>query len=187
MCKLFNRQTVKVSYRYMPIMAQAISRHNKTVLKDTSVNTQQAGCNCVDGPGKCPVQGNCKAKAVVYSACIKETQSGKVETYAGLTSRAFKTRFNEHNRNMNNPADRTKSKLSAHTWDLKDKGIDYDIKWKLLDRAPTYNPTTKKCRLCLKEKFYIMYHSGGSTLNKRNEVFNTCRHRTQNLLTNVKT
>ena len=88
---------------------------------------------------------------------------------------------------MNNPANRTKSKLSAHTWDLKDKGIDYDIEWKLLDRAPTYNPTTKKCRLCLKEKFYIMYRKDNSSLNKRSEVFNTCRNRTQGLLTNVKT
>ena len=82
-------------------MAQAISRHNKTVVNDRQENNQQAGCNCVDGPGKCPVQGNCKAKAVVYSACVTETKSGKAETYVGLTSRAFKTRFNEHINNMN--------------------------------------------------------------------------------------
>ena len=118
---------------------------------------------------------------------VTETKSGKVETYAGLTCRTFKTRFNEHNNNMNNPGDRSKSKLSAHIWDLKDKGVNYEVKWKLLDRAPVFNPITKKCRLCLKEKFWIMYRKDSSSLNKRNEVFNTCRHRTQGLLANVKT
>ena len=177
--KLFNIQTVKMSYRCMPNMAQAISRHNKTVLKGTQENNPQPGCNCVDGPDKCPVQGKCKSTAVVYSACVTETQSGKVETYTGLTCRTFKTRFNEHNNNMSNPGDRSKSKLRAHIWDLKDKEINYEVKWNLLDRAPVFNPITKKCRLCLKEKFWIMYRKDSSSLNKRNEVFNTCKHRTQ--------
>jgi hypothetical protein len=88
---------------------------------------------------------------------------------------------------MNNPGDRSKSKLSAHIWDLKDKGVNYEVKWKLLERAPVFNPITKKCRLCLKEKFWIMYRKDSSSLNKRNEVFNTCMHRTQGLLANVKT
>ena len=88
---------------------------------------------------------------------------------------------------MRKPGNRIKTKLSSHVWELKDRGINYDIKWKLLERAPTFNPVTKKCRLCLKEKYFIMYRKENSTLNKRSEVFNTCRHRTQSLLTNVKT
>ena len=189
--KLFNRQTVKLSYRCMPNMAQKISRHNAKVLKDDLQAQQPMGCNCDNGPeigpAFCPVQGECKTKSVVYQATVKETNSDKTETYTGLTSRPFKTRYNEHLNDSRNPANRIKTKLSSHLWNLKDNGRDYEITWKLLERAPTHNPITKKCRLCLKEKFYIMYHSGGSTLNKRNEVFNTCRHRTQNLLTNVKT
>ena len=47
--------------------------------------------------------------------------------------------------------------LSTHIWELKDQGLDYNISWKILDRGKTYNPVTKKCLLCLKEKFYIMY------------------------------
>ena len=127
----------------MPNMAQAISRHNKTVLKGNQEINPQPGCNCLDGPDKCPVQGKCKSTAVVYSASVTETQSGKVETYAGLTSRTFKTRFNEHNNNMNNPGDRSKSKLSAHVWDLKDRGISYEVKWKLLD-SPQFSTPSRK-------------------------------------------
>ena len=41
--KLFSRQTVKISYKCMPNMAQAISRHNKTVLKGIQENNPQPG------------------------------------------------------------------------------------------------------------------------------------------------
>ena len=60
----------------------------------------------------CP--GQMQGHSFVYSACVTETQSGKVKTYTGLTIRTFKTIFNEHNIDMNNPGGRTKSKVSAH-------------------------------------------------------------------------
>ena len=71
-------------------------------------------------------------------------------------------------------------------WDLRDRNVDFELKWDFIDRAPPFNPITRKCRLSLKEKYHIMYNLDASTLNKRNEVFNTCRHRTQKLLINVK-
>ena len=87
---------------------------------------------------------------------------------------------------MNNPGNKGTS-LSTHILELKDKGTDYDVEWDFIDRAPSFNPITRKCRLCLKEKFHIMYSKEGSTLNKRQEIFNTCRHRKQKLLQYVKT
>ena len=38
------------------------------------------------------------------------------------------------------------------------------------------------CRLCLKEKFFIMFAPATASLNKRNEVYNSCRHRASKLL-----
>ena len=124
---------------------------------------------------------------MVYEATVVETVSGKFETYTGLTYRTFKERFNEHNNDMRKPDNRLKSRLVSHVWELKDNGTDYTVNWKLLERAPAFNPITKKCRLCLKEKYFIMYRSNSSSLNKRSEVFNTCRHRTQGLLSKAKT
>ena len=72
-------------------------------------------------------------------------------------------------------------------WNLKEEDKDYEIKWNLVEKGAYFNPTSKKCGICLKEKFYIMYDRGGSSLNKREEVFNTCRHRKQKLLMNVTT
>jgi hypothetical protein len=85
--KLFNRQTVKISYKCMPNMAQAVARHNVKVLKEDQRVEEQPGCNCEGGQASCPVQGSFKTKVVVYETAITETVSGKKETYCGLTCR----------------------------------------------------------------------------------------------------
>ena len=41
----------------------------------------------------------------------------------------------------------------THLRKLKDLNKNYDMKWNILDRAPDFNPVTRKCRLCLKEIF----------------------------------
>ena len=135
----------------------------------------------------CPVGGKCRTDCVVYRATITETNSGQVETYTGMTARQFKDRWREHKSDIRNPSTNKPTRLSAHIWKLKEKNIDFDIGWEILERASDYNPTTKKCRVCLKEKYFIMYDRPGSTLNKRQEVFNTCRHRKKKLLENFKT
>ena len=106
--------------------------------------------------------------------------------YRKVVYSGFKDRLYEHTTNMNNKHQK-QTKLSSHVWKLKDRGKDYTIKWRILDRAATFNPITRKCRVCLKEKFYIMYDRAGSTLNKRHEVFNSCIHRCQKLLENFET
>ena len=76
--------------------------------------------------------------------------------------------------------------LSTHVWDLKNKNKDFDIKWSVIDRAKDYNPATKKCRLCLKEKFYIIFQPDGATLNLRSELFSSCRHKIWKTLSKLK-
>ena len=150
-------------------------------------NYLTCNCNCRNGPTACPVQGHCLTESVVYRATIKEVISGKVETYTGLTGNRFKDRWNKHRSDMRNVKDRHNTSLSAHAWELKDQNIDFDIKWDFIEKAPVFNPVTGKCRLCLKEKYHILYSNTSSTLNQRQEIFNTCRHRKQKLLANVKT
>ena len=102
-----------------------------------------------------------------------------------MTGRSFKDRWREHKHDIKAVSGRDKTRLSIHAWELKDSGTDFDVGWELVDRGATYNPTTKKCHVCLKEKYHIMYRRDGSTLNKRNEVFSRCRHMDQKRLTNV--
>ena len=75
--------------------------------------------------------------------------------------------------------------LSRQIWELKDKNENYDIVWSITDRAPTFNPITRACRLCLKEKYYIMFYPHLASLNERTEFFSTCRHRKQLLFENT--
>ena len=184
--KLFTRQTLKISYRCMPNMAQAVSGHNSKLLREDSQTEEQPGCNCRGGPLNCPVGGRCLTSNVVYEATVTETISGTKETYTGVTGRPFKKRLYEYKTDMKKVKNRTKSCLSAHVWSLKDEGTDFNVSWKLKDRATPYNPTTKKCRICLKEKYHILYKADGASLNKKSEIFNSCRHRKTKLLLYVK-
>ena len=118
-----------------------------------------------------PVGGQCKLKNVVYQAVVEESVSKKVETYTGLTYRSFKERHKEHMDDLADPAARSSSRLAGHVWGLKDKGLDFDISWRILAKAQPFNPVTRKCNLCLKEIHFIMFGRGTSTLNKRQEIF----------------
>ena len=69
------------------------------------------------------------------------------------------------------------TRLSSHVWKLKDQGSSYTISWHILSRASNYNPTSRMCRLCLKEKFLIKFAPATVSLNKRSEIFSSCRHR----------
>ena len=76
------------------------------------------------------------------------------------------------------------TELSNHTWELKEKNIEHTVSWKILDRAQPFNPTSRMCRLCLTEKYYLMFYPSGSTLNNRSEFYTACRHMAGKLISN---
>ena len=76
------------------------------------------------------------------------------------------------------------TKLSKHIWTLKDNNIEHFIFWCILSSHSPYNSSSKRCNLCLKEKFLIICRPELSTLNKRNELVSSCRHRNKALLRN---
>lgn len=79
---------------------------------------------------------------------------------------------------------RNSTELSKHIWTLKDNNIEHYISWRILSSHSPYNSSSKRCNLCLKEKFLIIYRPKLSTLNKRNELVSSCRHRNKALLRN---
>ena len=121
---------------------------------------------------------------MIYRAAVTTEDDEKTEFYVGLTSRPFKKRLYEHQGDKNNIARRTKTSLSKHIWNLKDNNREFQTNWDVIDKAPPYNPISRKCRLCLKEKFYIMHTPQNSTINQRNEIWTPCRHRFSGLLSN---
>ena len=58
---------------------------------------------------------------------------------------------------------------------------------KLSEYVPLTNPNSKRCLLCLNEKYKIATYKGNNLLNKRTEIINTCRHRSKYKLVNCET
>ena len=154
----------------------------RKVKKEKEEEVIGPGCNCQNHP--CPLETqNCQTNQVIYRATVTD-EDNKVNTYTGLTRNTFKKRFNGHTHTFNH-RDAPSTTLSSHVWRLKDQNKNFEINWKLVDRATDFNPTTRKCRLCLKEKFYIIFQPEGASLNKRSELFSACRHRLRLLLENT--
>ena len=107
------------------------------------------------------------------------------ETYTGLTSQTFKKRYYGHTSSFANRDSNSSTTLSSYIWDLKDLDLNYDISWSVIDRGKPFNPVTRRCNLCIKEKFHIIFQPEGASLNKRSELFSTCRHRKKKLLSNI--
>ena len=178
--KIFNRQTVKVSYCTTPNMSQIIAGKNKKVLQEERGGTDRK-CSC-PSTKTCPLDGKCLTENLVYQATVN-TPNSDPKTYIGLASTDFKKRLGVHREAFKDHTKTTiQTSLSRYVWDLKNQGSQPNITWKLIDRGKPFSPVTGVCQLCTKEKFYIMYKQEMAELNSRNEIFNHCRHMKSALL-----
>ncbi len=182
--KIFNRNTIKVSYGCMTNVKQAIDGRNKTILNNqTTAKRNEKQCNCRK-PQDCPVNGRCLNESVIYQATVKTDNGEPEQTYVGLTANSFKTRYANHKASFKNEKKKSNTELSKYIWKLKENNIEYRITWRILKRARAYNPESDRCNLYLWEKFFIIYKPQLSTLNKRNEFVTACRHSSKFILRN---
>ena len=104
--KIFNRNTIKVSYSCLPNLERIISSHNKYILRSSNTTaTLQKQCNCRDGAQTCPFHGHCLEKSVIYKAEVSTNihinsinPNGVAEKaeYIGLAANNFKERYSNH-------------------------------------------------------------------------------------------
>ena len=185
--KLFNRNNVKVSYSCMPSINSIITSHNKKVLTNKD-ESRVNGCNCRN-KDECPLNGNCLDKNVVYQAKVSViNRNQQVSNYVGVTENEWKDRSYKHKNSFKDRKKRNDTQLSNHIWNLKEKGIkmeDIVIEWKIIDHAAPYVNGSRKCNLCLTEKYHIIT-STDRLLNKRSELVSKCRHENKYYLMNVK-
>ena len=175
--KILNRNSIKVSYSCMPNIKSNISSHNHRVLKKAKASTNVKLCNCRD-KNECPLGGKCLTPSVVYKAAITTKDTAhQTKNYIGVTAGPFKERFNNHRKSINNFSYRKETELSKYAWELKEQGMQFDIKWSVIKRVPAYSAGGKSCELCLEEKLLILKSKKEQTLNKRSELFAKCRHK----------
>ena len=182
--KIFNKNTIKLSYSCTKNMNKIITSHNKKILsKDT---TETNNCNCKQKQN-CPLEGKCREKSVIYK-CTASVPNKPDKVYIGLTEGEFKTRHSGHKTTFKNEKYAKSTAISTYFWKTKEKEkTDPILKWSILKSVPAYSNITKRCLLCLQEKFEILsYKNQGELLNKRSELISKCRHQNKFVLQNLK-
>ena len=172
--RLFNRNTVKLSYSCTMNLDSIIKAHNAKILNKEEDNSSKNDktCNCRD-QAACPVGNNCLKNNVVYKATVQ--YEDKEQNYIGMTENTFKTRYTLHKASFKHSAKRKQTELSNLIWTLKDNGTEYKLTWSIIDCARPYQPGKRTCNLCLSEKFRIL--TGSHLINRKTELLNKCPHR----------
>ena len=179
--KIFNRNTIKLSYSCTKNIGRIIKSHNKKLSPNTE--PAQLDCNC-RVKENCPLDGNCRATNIIYK-CIVSFPNKPDKVYIGLTEGQFKKRYANHKTSFSNKK-YSKTTLSAYIWDIKEKeNLTPKLTWSILKKVPSYNNISKKCPLCLQEKLeIILYKKPEELLNKKSELISKCRHMNKFVLAN---
>ena len=94
--KIFNRNTVKVSYSCMNNIKSFITRHNSRIIrKSKPQNKATENCNCRN-KDTCPLQKQCLTKDIVYKASVTTCNTNTTKHYMGMTSKTFKEQYRNH-------------------------------------------------------------------------------------------
>ena len=92
--KIFNKNTVKISYSCTKNINSVISSHNKNILNP---RTASFGCNCRKKES-CPLSGECLTSQLVYRATVTNTAYEDINKYIGLADTTFKERHSNYER-----------------------------------------------------------------------------------------
>ena len=180
--KIFNRNTVKISYSCTPSVKAIIASHNKGLCNPEPTATQP--CNCRSQI--CPMDGECRNNAIIYKATVTTNDENETKEYIGSTETEFKLRYANHKTSFNNPLRKNATALSQYIWKLKTEDKPVNVKWEILHKSRPYRAGTRKCDLCISEKAAILKSNPAITLNKRNEICNKCRHRSKFKVGNIR-
>ena len=94
--KIFNRNTVKVSYSCMSNVKSTITSHNTRIIsKSKPQDISVDNCN-VRNKRTCPLQNNCMSTDIVYKATINTGNTQYAKHYIDMTSNTFKERYRNH-------------------------------------------------------------------------------------------
>ena len=115
--KIFNLNTIKISYSSMPNVKNLIKQHNSKILNKDQDKVQRP-CNCRIKES-CPLNGKYVYQCMVYKADGSTNNTYK-ECYGALEGE-FKSRYNNHTQSFRNKAHINDTELSKYVWTLKSK------------------------------------------------------------------
>ena len=115
--KIFNRNTVKVSYSCTENMANVIKSHNKKAAM--SYEKSVPPCNCRN-KGDCPLDGLCQTNDIIYK-CVVSTKIMPEKVYLRTAEGDFKKRYYNHRKLFKNRLYECDTTLSKYIWEIRDK------------------------------------------------------------------
>ena len=186
--KIFNRRSVKVSYSCLPSMKSKINQHNKNILLEPTISTENEQvrlCSCPQG-AECPMDGHCLDSDLLYNAVLTSNlRNYDTKVYKGICSTTWKERFGNHKKAFKHEKYMKETELSKEVWRIKKKGGNFNIKWSKVNNHASYRPKIGRCNLCQQEKLAIALYEDKNLLNKKNEIISRCRHRFKYKLENL--
>ena len=96
--KIFNLNTIKISYSSMPNVKNLIKQHNSKILNKDRDQIQRP-CNCRIKES-CPLNGKCLHQCMVYKVEVSTNTTDK-KNY-GASEGEFKSRYNNHTQSFRN-------------------------------------------------------------------------------------
>ena len=147
--KIFNMNTVKISYSCTKNMYNILNNHNRRLLDKLIINVGRpdvATCNC-RSKGECSLGRHCNLRNIVYQACISpmECNNDGERVYIGISARNWKQRLYNHRHSFSDPWLKNQIALSKYFWNLKDQGLTPQIKWKIVRQSSTTNSFNGRC------------------------------------------
>ena len=175
--KIFNGNTIKISYSWMPKIKSQISTLNKIILnKPVNQNTWKS--NCIN-KNTCPLNGNYLLENIPYIATIKSDKKNyQPRNYKGISENTFKKRYANHKISFNINRYKNDKKLSVEYWNLKAGNSNLKVTWAVKNQFSAYNSQSKRCSLCLNEKLEILEDKENNLLNKKSKL----RHQNKYML-----
>ena len=123
------------------------------------------------GKTSCPSNGSfqhkniflffCQGKSCMFLQGLVRKQNHP--HYIGLTEHALKERLDKLNTSFKYESKGNPTEPSNLIWGKKKEKVNVNLDWSILDKAKPYSPASKKCMLCITEKYYIIF----STKNLR--------------------
>ena len=109
--KIFNKNTVKVSYSCMKNMNSIISGHNHNTLNPKQ---KLLGCN-YRKKDSCPLNGKCLTPKVIYRADASNEANNNQKFYFDFAETTFKERYNNHQRDVKQIKYQYNTELTKYT------------------------------------------------------------------------
>ena len=160
MSKIFNKNTVKLSYSCCRNIISKVSSNNRRIINPPPTNH---GCNCRNR-SNCPLDNKCLTPSIVYRAIVSAIHKPD-KKYFGISETLFKDRYNNHGRDFRHKEDVNSTDLSKYISKLNDEGETWNIK-----SVVNCHLRGGVCRLCLTEKLWLSKNFNDvNLLNKKSE------------------